>query len=149
MRWVAATPADVGVVFTHVYTLALFAVLRDSAGKECGFHGFLSVLSCVLFLTLVLSSDNVSHKFHKLVYGTGKTGWALHTCRVWEVKDMGKQHVNCPLGISMELLVSIAEGAKLVKAGKSFGEGFLSVGEKSLIERAVPSVQERENRTGL
>lgn len=91
MRWVAATPADVGVVFTHVYTLALFAVLRDSAGKECGFHGFLSVLSCVLFLTLVLSSDNVSHKFHKLVYGTGKTGWALCTCRVWEVKDMGKQ----------------------------------------------------------
>lgn len=57
--------------------------------------------------------------------------------------------VNCHLGISMELLVSTAEGAKLVKAGKSFGEGFLSVGEKSLIERAVPSVQERENRTGL
>lgn len=49
----------------------------------------------------------------------------------------------------MELLVSTAEGAKLVKVGKSFGEGFLSVGEKSLIERAVLSVQERENRTGL
>lgn len=48
-------------------------------------------LAVLFFLTFVLSSVNGPYKFHKLAYGTGKTGWALYTCRVWEVKDVGEQ----------------------------------------------------------
>lgn len=76
------------------------------------------------FLMLLLSSDNVCHKFCNLVCGTRELGWALPTCKVGEERqEWGRSNPWKQVWTNWKT----SEGAKLVKAGRIFGVGFLSV----------------------
>lgn len=67
---------------------------------------------------LLLSSDNVYHKFCELVHGARELGWALPTCKVGEE---GRSKPWKQVWPNWET----SEGAKLVKVGRIFGMGFL------------------------
>lgn len=68
------------------------------------------------FLMLLMSSDNVC--------GTRELGWALPTCKVGEERQKrGRSKPWKQVWTNWET----SEGAKLVKAGRIFGVGFLSV----------------------
>lgn len=92
------------------------------AGKLGGFHGFLSMLS---FLNAYFfSSDTVCHNFYELVCGIRELGWALPTCKVGqERQEEGRSKSWKQVWPDWEP----SEGAKLVKAERIFGVGFLLV----------------------